>query len=102
MTWAQTIDLFRDHWVLALQWLSILLSGVAIVGNFVLFLRLQRHLYRAMLLDRLLTKLCVDAFTSRQLPVWAAWCATMGSIDVTMEVRRRDPETSDTPGPNAE
>lgn len=40
-------------------------------------------------LDTLLAKMAMDSLQNRYLPLWAAWCGTMGDIDVTITPIRR-------------
>ncbi len=39
---------------------------------------------RTLVLEELLRRICVDAFLLRHRPVWLAWTAAMGDIDISV------------------
>jgi hypothetical protein len=45
---------------------------------------------RAIVLDSLLMRLCVDACQRDSAPVWKAWAQTMGTIEVAVSARRKE------------
>jgi hypothetical protein len=72
--------------------LTVLLAANAglLVANGMMFLAGVRAIRRLIVLDRLLVRICVDAFTRSQQPVWRAWTAAMGSLRVSVHSERRN------------
>lgn len=70
------------------NWVLLVLNATLLVLIAVLLGRLVRRLNRIFMLDQLLTKICIEAFSRQHEPIWRAWAATMGSINVTVDSRR--------------
>lgn len=75
------------------QWVALAASIANLAGfvRSVILLRRQRA-ERAQIevLRILLAEICVQAFGLRHRPIWQAWAATMGSIEVEVRAHHRD------------
>jgi hypothetical protein len=74
-----------------MDWLTVLLGAnvALLVANGMMFLAGVRAIRRLIVLDRLLVRIVVDAFTRANQPVWRAWAAAMGSLRVSVHSERR-------------
>jgi hypothetical protein len=54
--------------------------------------RINRRLRHAQMLDNLLAQLCIQCFFSAHMPIWSAWTAVMGDIQIEVKQNRRTPE----------
>ena len=61
-------------------------------ANTVLVWLAWRRWRHAVLLDQLLQRLCTSAFSGAHMPIWTAWTAVMGTIEVKVESKRGWPE----------
>ena len=69
-----------------MDWVIVLLAAnaVLLVANTVFFLACRGIFRRLIVLDKLLMRICVDAFARVNQPVWQAWTGAMGSISVNV------------------
>jgi hypothetical protein len=72
--------------------LTVLLAAnvALLVANGMMFMACRRLYGRLLVLDRLLVRIVVDAFTRAHQPVWHAWAAAMGSLRVSVHSERRN------------
>jgi len=76
-------------WAAVVAWTTMAGSLGAMAANVWLLTsnwRLHRRLLAA---DLALRKLCVNALLMRGAPVWEAWAATMGTINVEVSTNRK-------------
>lgn len=73
---------------------ALFVNGGLFLWSAIATIRLQRRLRHAIMLDKLLADIVIQAFTNRHLPIWTAW-SVMGAIEVDIKQHRH------MPGPDA-
>lgn len=69
-----------------------LVNFIFVVWMMIALWVLHRRLRHAQALDSLLARLCIQAFANSHAPIWTAWTAVMGDIEIEVKQNRRMPE----------
>jgi hypothetical protein len=65
-------------------------NGALLIVNGAYTWRVRQRLQRVRILDIVLSQICIQSFSLRHLPLWSAWCGTMGDINVEVSAARKE------------
>lgn len=77
---------------MTVTWLTIGFGAAQIgflIWSLITTWRIHQRLRHIMILDKLLMRLCLQAFRNAHLPIWQAWTYAMGEIEIEIKQIRR-------------
>lgn len=75
------------NWINMLGAAAVMINVGLIVANSIMLLRTARRFRHLLVVDAVLTKLCVDAFVSQHMPIWKPWASSMCESPIEVEIK---------------